>query len=63
MDVVIVLILVAVLAPIAFVALAPKVPARRNAFPGRSTGRRRPRPAAARLSEIPRQRIDRHHAR
>ncbi|GAA2988922.1 hypothetical protein JCM13580A_45950 [Streptomyces drozdowiczii] len=62
MNVVIVLILVAVLAPIAFVALAPKVPARRNAFPGRSTGRSRRRPAM-RLSEIPRQQVDRHHAR
>ncbi|SED74745.1 hypothetical protein SAMN05216483_4465 [Streptomyces sp. 2131.1] len=63
MNVVIVLILVAVLAPITFVALAPKVPARRNAFPGRSTGRSRRRPAGVRLSEIPRQQADRHHAR
>ncbi|MFC8537341.1 hypothetical protein ACFUJY_25980 [Streptomyces sp. NPDC057249] len=59
MNVVIVLILVAVLAPLAFVALAPKVPARRNAFPGRS----RRRPAPTRLSEIPRQQVSRHHAR
>ncbi|MGW1123808.1 hypothetical protein [Streptomyces sp. NPDC002526] len=63
MNVVIVLILVAVLAPLAFVALAPKVPARRNAFPGRSGGRTRRRPSAVRLSEIPRQQFDRHHAR
>ncbi|MEU2020678.1 hypothetical protein ABZ565_00645 [Streptomyces sp. NPDC016469] len=59
MNVVIVLILVAVLAPLAFVALAPKVPARPNPFPGRS----RRRPAPMRLSEIPRQQGHRHHAR
>lgn len=58
MNVVIVLILVAVVAPVVFVALAPKVPARRNPFPGRS--RRRP---ATRLSEIPRQQAGRHPAR
>ncbi|MFB8088134.1 hypothetical protein EAO73_18370 [Streptomyces sp. col6] len=63
MNIVIVLILVAVLAPLAFVALAPKVPARRNAFPGRSTGRSRRRPSPMRLSEIPRQQVPRHHAR
>ncbi|MFJ7630107.1 hypothetical protein ACIQZN_26805 [Streptomyces sp. NPDC097595] len=63
MNVVIVLILVAVLAPLAFVALAPKVPARRNAFPGRSTRRNRRRAAPMRLSEIPPQQVHRHHAR
>lgn len=53
-----VLVLVAVLIPIALLMLAPSVPARRNPFPGRRPGRTVMRP-----SEMPRQQTNRHHAR
>ncbi|MEU7553704.1 hypothetical protein AB0B01_15385 [Streptomyces sp. NPDC044571] len=62
MTLVTVLILVAALALIALLALAPSVPARLNAFPGR---RRRPshrRGRQVRLSKIPGQRNVHHHA-
>ncbi|WNI26715.1 hypothetical protein [Streptomyces sp. ITFR-16] len=58
-----VLVLVAVLVPIALLALAPSVPARRNPFPGRRPDRTRRRPTATRPSEMPHQQTNRHHAR
>ncbi|WNI27784.1 hypothetical protein [Streptomyces sp. ITFR-6] len=54
-----VLVLVAVVVPIALLAVAPSVPARRNPFPDRT----RRRPTAARPSEMPHQQTNRHHAR
>ncbi|MET9962283.1 hypothetical protein ABZ128_25035 [Streptomyces sp. NPDC006326] len=62
MTLVTVLILVAVLALIALLVLAPPVPARRNAFPGRRRRASHRRGHRARLSKIPGQRSVHHHA-
>ncbi|WLQ41120.1 hypothetical protein P8A22_14660 [Streptomyces laculatispora] len=63
MTLVTVLVLVAVLAPIALLALAPSVPARRNPFPGRRSGATHRRPTTAQLSATPGQHGSKHHAR
>ncbi|MGW6690015.1 hypothetical protein [Streptomyces sp. NPDC054961] len=58
-----VLILVAVLAFVVFLALAPHAPVRSNPFPGRRRRVTRRRSATARRGGIPGQRGIQHHAR
>ncbi|OEJ30395.1 hypothetical protein [Streptomyces subrutilus] len=63
MNVVTVLILVAVLAVIALLTVAPHAPARRNPVPGRRLPATHRRPAAPRLTRVPAQRGIERHAR
>ncbi|THA76032.1 hypothetical protein E6R60_14815 [Streptomyces sp. A0642] len=58
-----VLVLVVVLVPLVVLALAPSVPARRNPFPGRRSGRAQRSFTAVRPSDLPRQQTSRHHTR
>ncbi|MFJ3582932.1 hypothetical protein ACIPPS_11995 [Streptomyces sp. NPDC090127] len=63
MTLVTVLILVAVLAFIALLVLAPSAPARRNPFPGRPRRSTHRRSARSKLTKVPSQRGIQHHAR
>ncbi|MEU9143897.1 hypothetical protein [Streptomyces sp. NPDC048349] len=63
MNVVTVLILVAVLAVVALLVVAPSAPARHNPAPGRRPRAAHRRPATPRVTKIPGQRGIQRHAR
>ncbi|MCY0925311.1 hypothetical protein OTB20_03625 [Streptomyces sp. H27-H1] len=58
-----VLILVASLATVVLLILAPSAPARRNPFPGRRRPATHRRPTAHRSAKVPRQHGIQHHTR